>query len=312
MTRSRNVRSGASPTTQTGPGAERPEYRGRFAPSPSGPLHFGSLLAALGSYLDARAAGGSWLLRIEDIDPPREVPGAADSICRSLDVHGLHWDDSVLYQSSRSEAYDEALAELQRRGLLFRCSCTRAVLGPGGSCGERCDPGPDARCSTRVRLRGERGFDDLLLGPQAPARLPADLVLRRKDGLYAYTLAVVVDDCWQGITHVIRGRDLLAQTPPQCELLAYLSCQPPRYGHLPILTDAAGNKLSKQTGAAPIDDSRPIGNLRQALRFLGQSSADANAGSPRELLAAAVRSWDRGAAAAGGAASMVYPAAGGT
>jgi glutamyl-Q tRNA(Asp) synthetase len=187
-------------------------YRGRFAPSPSGPLHFGSLLAALGSYLDARAAGGQWLLRIEDIDQPREAPGAADRILRSLDAHGLHWDGPVLYQSTRSEAYDRALEQLQQQDRLFRCSCTRAILGPGGSCGERCTPAPDDICAIRVRLGGERSFNDLVLGPQPSAALPADLVLKRKDGLYAYTLAVVVDDGWQGITDVIRGRDLLEQT----------------------------------------------------------------------------------------------------
>jgi glutamyl-Q tRNA(Asp) synthetase len=287
--------------------AQRPGYRGRFAPSPTGPLHFGSLLAALGSYLDARAAGGEWLLRVEDIDPPREVPGATDRICRSLEAHGLHWDGPVLYQSTRSEAYDEALAILGRQDRLFRCCCTRSTLGPGGSCGERCRPTPDAPCSTRVRLHGERDFEDLLLGHQAPLELPADLVLKRKDGLYAYTLAVVVDDGWQHITHVIRGRDLLTQTPAQCQLLEYLSFAPPAYGHLPVLTDAQGSKLSKQTGAAPIDDRHALNNLRLALRYLGQASADATAGSPEELLLQASALWDRGAVAAQSGPAVVYP-----
>jgi glutamyl-Q tRNA(Asp) synthetase len=285
-------------------------YRGRFAPSPSGPLHFGSLLAALGSYLDARAAGGQWLLRIEDIDPPREAPGAADSICRSLEAHGLHWDGPVLYQSTRSEAYDRALEQLQQQDRLFRCSCTRAILGPGGSCGERCTPAPDDICAIRVRLGGERSFNDLVLGPQPSAALPADLVLKRKDGLYAYTLAVVVDDGWQGITDVIRGRDLLEQTPAQCRLLEYLDYPAPGYGHLPLLTGTDGHKLSKQAGATAIDDTRPLENLRRALRYLGQNSAATEAGACSELLRAATAAWDRAPLRSRDADAMVYPEAG--
>jgi glutamyl-Q tRNA(Asp) synthetase len=198
-------------------------YRGRFAPSPSGPLHFGSLLAALGSYLDARAAGGRWLLRIEDIDPPREVPGAADSILRSLEAHGLHWDGSVLYQSTRSEAYDEALGQLQSRAGCSAAPAPARCWGPAGAAASAAPRPGRALLHARAPSRRARLRRSGARVTASACRCPRTWCSARKDGLYAYTLAVVVDDGWQGITHVIRGRDLLEQTPPQCALLEYLA-----------------------------------------------------------------------------------------
>lgn len=269
-----------------------PNYRGRFAPSPTGPLHKGSLLAAVASYLPARAAGGSWLLRIEDLDPPREVPGAADSILRSLEAHGLLWDDTVLFQSTRLDAYTEALAALENTGRVFACCCTRATLGPGGNCLNRCMPRDDDLSSRRFLLEGGTGFHDEFLGDQPPPGAPGDLVLKRKDGLYAYALAVVVDDAAQNISHVVRGADLLPQTFAQLELFSCLNSPPPSYAHAPLVFDDRGIKLSKQAGATAIDDSAAVGNLREALHRLHQGSADMNAGSASELLSLAIEHWN--------------------
>jgi glutamyl-Q tRNA(Asp) synthetase len=271
-----------------------PRYRGRFAPSPTGPLHFGSLFTAVASYLDARCAGGDWLVRIEDLDPPREMPGAGDRILRTLERHGLHWDGAITYQSDRLEIYDAALDRLVREGLLFPCCCTRRALGPGGSCGRRCHPGPGDATALRLPLTQVKPYEDLILGRQVPRDPPREVVLRRRDGLHAYALAVVVDDRDQHISHVIRGRDLLEQTFVQRELFACLGAKPPAYGHCPVLTDPDGNKLSKQTGAAAVDDDRPLHNLRRALALLGQDSADLDTDSVHDLLACATQSWTRG------------------
>jgi glutamyl-Q tRNA(Asp) synthetase len=286
-------------------------YRGRFAPSPTGPLHMGSLLAAVASYLDARAARGKWLLRIEDIDPPREVPGAADSIRITLAAHGLHWDGEVLYQSTRSAAYEAALETLTSAAAVFRCSCSRATLGPGGSCGGRCQPGPKDDCALRLRLdsRNGGGFSDRLAGKQAQSPEQQDIVLKRRDGLFAYALAVVVDDAAQGITDVVRGNDLLSQTPVQLQLFNLLGLCAPRYAHLPVLVDASGSKLSKQTGAEAIDNRRALENLRCVLRYLRQSSADLPAGSPDELLLAATNVWNSRELRGAPTIPMVYPRA---
>jgi len=271
--------------------AHQPDYRGRFAPSPTGPLHMGSLLAALASYLDARAAGGRWLLRIEDIDPPREIPGAADSILRSLEAHGLLWDESVLFQSTRLDAYAQALSTLEKSGRVFACCCTRAALGPGGSCLRRCRPSAGETTSMRIALRGDMSFDDLMRGPQPAPNDPSDLVLRRKDGLYAYALAVAVDDLWQGVSHVVRGSDLLSQTFAQLEMLKGLGAPLPQYAHLPLVCDAQGIKLSKQTGAEGIKDACAVENLRTTLRLLEQDSAQMPASSASELLNLAIDHW---------------------
>ncbi|WP_439107271.1 tRNA glutamyl-Q(34) synthetase GluQRS [Congregibacter sp.] len=282
-------------------------YRGRFAPSPTGPLHMGSLLAAVASYLDARSASGAWLVRVEDIDPPREEPGSADSILRSLEAHGLIWDEAVLYQSSRLEAYREALTRLSASGRVFSCCCTRATLGPGGSCLGRCQPGPQDATTLRVQLRGDLGFEDGFLGAQPPPETASDLVLKRKDGLYAYALAVVVDDAWQNITHVVRGADLLSQTFAQLELLSELGTSLPAYAHLPLVRDSSGTKLSKQSGARGIEDEFALDNLRLALGMLGQDSADLPAGSASELIALATARWNPQGVNSARESALVYP-----
>ncbi|MFT4768710.1 MAG: glutamyl-Q tRNA(Asp) synthetase [Glaciecola sp.] len=287
--------------------AHQPDYRGRFAPSPTGPLHMGSLLAALASYLDARSVAGTWLLRIEDIDPPREVPGAADSMLRSLEAHGLLWDESVLFQSTRLKEYSATLADLDAVDRVFACCCTRATLGPSGSCMGRCRPRPDEATSLRIKLDGDTGFDDQILGPQQPPNAQSDLVLRRKDRLYAYALAVVVDDAWQGINYVVRGSDLLSQTFAQLEIFTHLGFQLPKYAHLPLVRDSKGVKLSKQTGARAIHDASAVDNLRDALRLLQQKSANMPAGSAIELLSLATEQWLPEALADHPEKSLVYP-----
>jgi glutamyl-Q tRNA(Asp) synthetase len=273
-------------------------YRGRFAPSPTGPLHLGSLIAAVASYLDARHNGGQWLVRMEDIDPPRERAGAAEAILNSLHRHGLDWDGDVLFQGTRSAAYDEALAQLQAAGLLFRCRCTRQQLGPDGCCGGRCDDieeafaGPMA-LRARVAPHTAIDLDDLvqghrqwLLGSTHP-----DFTVRRKDGLYAYQLAVAVDDIAQGITHVIRGSDLLDSTPRQVYLMESLGAPPPQYGHFPVITDADGHKFSKQNHAPALNDDEADTNLRLALAFLQQEPPPATARGPAALLQFAADHW---------------------
>lgn len=258
-------------------------YRGRFAPSPTGPLHFGSLVAAAGSYLDAKANRGEWLLRMEDLDRPRTVPGAADGILQALETLGLHWDGPVLRQSARDEAYRAALDRLQRQGMVYGCACSRREIadsalagidGPvyPGSCRGGLPPGREARAD-RIRTAGARiAFDDAVQGriEHDLERQVGDFVLRRADGLYAYQLAVVVDDAEQGITDVVRGADLLDSTPRQIYLQGLLGYPQPRYAHLPVAVNAAGEKLSKQTLAKAIGAAQPVPLLNAALEFLGQ------------------------------------------
>lgn len=273
-------------------------YRGRFAPSPTGPLHQGSLVAALASYLDARHHRGLWLVRMEDLDPPREEAGAAERILSSLEAHGLHWDGEVLWQSQRAPAYAAALGRLDRDHHLFRCDCTRQLLGPGGACCGSCRERqaqlaqplatrvavpPDCRISFTDRLQGSR---EVALGEELP-----DFVVKRKDGLDAYQLAVVVDDAWQGITHIVRGSDLLDSTARQIFLQQLLQEPTPSYCHLPVITDTAGHKLSKQNHAPPLQDDRAAANLRAALRFLGQAEPPAEVGDVAEILAFACANW---------------------
>jgi len=245
-------------------------YRGRFAPSPTGPLHFGSLVAALGSYMDAKAHGGEWLVRMEDIDTPRVVPGAADDILRTLERFGLAWDGPVLYQSSRIDAYESALADLRKRDLVFACSCSRKDTGdryPG-----TCRAGAHGdRTSWRLLVGGEVvEFVDRRLGPQRQnvEEYCGDFVLKRADGLFAYQLAVVVDDAFQDITDVVRGEDLLDSTARQILLQRALGYPQPGYLHLPVVLNEAGQKLSKQTGAAPLDLNRVEELLEQARTLL--------------------------------------------
>ena len=271
-------------------------YVGRFAPSPTGPLHFGSLVAALASWLDARAAGGRWLVRIEDLDAPRTVPGAADDILRTLEGLGLGWDGEVAFQGRRAARYRDALQRLETR--TYWCACSRREIADSslglaadgaqiypGTCRNGITPGK-ARRALRIRASGSVEFTDRLQGRQHQLleREVGDFVLHRADEQYAYQLAVVVDDAEQGVTDVVRGADLLDSTPRQIYLQRLLDYPQPRYLHVPAAVNAAGEKLSKQTGAMPIDVSRRSGALRRALAFLGQAETDD--------LAAAVRNWN--------------------
>lgn len=256
-------------------------YRGRFAPTPSGPLHFGSLVAALGSYLEARCAGGEWLVRVEDVDPPRVVAGAEDVILRQLEAAGFEWDGPVMRQSRRTEAYRAALADLERAGRVYRCTCSRKQLAQGVRRGVD-GPVYPGTCRARRRAAGPAAwrfavperrieFADGLLGRVACdlAGECGDFVLRRADGVYTYQLAVVVDDAEQGVSHVVRGADLLTSTPRQIALQQALGVATPAYLHLPVALDERGDKLSKQTLAPAVDAARPLPALRQAARFLG-------------------------------------------
>lgn len=255
------------------------KYRGRFAPSPTGPLHFGSLVAAVGSYLDAKANNGTWLVRMEDLDTPRCVPGAADDILRTLEHFGLHWDETVLYQSQRLPHYQAALDDLHQRDLAYPCTCSRKTIAAHG---ERVYHGhcrqqpPDLRQPHAWRLQVPDevlGFDDRAQGHYAQAlqQEVGDFVLKRLDGLFAYQLAVVVDDAAQNINQVVRGADLLDSTPRQLYLQRCLHLPTPRYLHLPLAVNADGEKLSKQTLARPIREAAPVPLLRQVLDFLRQS-----------------------------------------
>lgn len=281
-------------------------YRGRFAPSPTGPLHFGSLAAAVGSYLDAKHHHGTWLVRMEDLDTPRCIPGAADDILCTLKAFGLHSDEPILYQNQRTAAYDEALHKLQAGGAVYPCCCTRkeiadsalnGIEGPvyPGTCRNGIPQGREAR-AWRVRTGNEPvEFDDMLQGriTQRLASEIGDFVVKRADGLFAYQLAVVVDDAYQGITHIVRGADLLASAPRQIYLQQLLGLPVPQYMHLPIAVNEAGEKLSKQTLAAPVDASHPVTTLLRVLDFLQQEPpAEFARGSVETVLEWAVTHWD--------------------
>jgi glutamyl-Q tRNA(Asp) synthetase len=275
-----------------------PRYRGRFAPSPTGDLHAGSLLAALGSWLLARRAGGEWWVRIEDLDPPREVPGAAGRQLDALDAFGLVSDAPVVRQSERHPLYQAALDRLLASGQAFECHCSRAQLATGGGIHRRCvarEPRPDPAIRLHVPDGAVVSFDDGLQGPQRQdvAADVGDFVLRRADGLWAYQLAVVVDDAAQGITDVVRGADLLDSTPRQILLQRALALPTPRYLHLPLVTDERGRKLSKSEGAFAVDATDPLPALEAAWARLGQRP-DGVAGS-RDVgtwLAAAQRCFE--------------------
>ncbi len=259
-------------------------YVGRFAPSPTGPLHFGSLVAALGSCLEARAHGGRWLLRLEDVDVPRCSPAAADAILRTLEACGFEWDGEVMVQSRRTARYREPLDALIAAGRAYPCACTRRELADSalahdgahvypGTCRHGLPPGRSAR-AWRLRVdAGEICFDDAVQGRlcQELERDVGDFVLLRADGWFAYQLAVVVDDADQGVTHVVRGADLIDSTPRQIFLQRCLGLPTPAYAHLPVVVNERGEKLSKQTLAAPVDPDDPVPSLAAALAFLGQS-----------------------------------------
>ena len=268
----------------TQPESSKPsDYRGRFAPSPTGPLHFGSLVAALGSYLDARHQEGAWLVRMEDLDREREVKGAADQILRSLERFGFEWDETVLYQSRRAEAYQAALEGLREDGYAYPCACSRKQIaeeasigaeGPiyPGTCRSGVAAGARARSIRLLTQDKEINLVDRIQGPisQNPEQEVGDFVIRRADGYHAYQLAVVLDDAWQSINQVVRGADLLSSTPRQCYLQQLLEIPRPQYAHLPLAVDASGRKLSKQYRDAPVDPGQPLDALLQALDFLGQ------------------------------------------
>jgi glutamyl-Q tRNA(Asp) synthetase len=279
-----------------------PAYRGRFAPTPSGPLHFGSLVAALGSYLDARSHAGTWAVRMEDVDPPRVAPCAAEQILRTLEACGFEWDGPVIYQCQRGEAYRAAIDRLQQAQWIYPCTCTRKQIA------ERAYPGVDGPvypgiCRSRhtpsghVALRlsvpaGRIAFDDRQQGRVGceVARECGDFILQRADGVFAYHLAVVVDDAEQGINHIVRGADLLTSTPRHIVLQRALGLATPDYLHLPVVLDGFGNKLSKQTLAAPIDPLRPLAGLLRAAAFLGLSGTT-SAQTPAEFWQWAVSAW---------------------
>ncbi|HZX81363.1 MAG TPA: tRNA glutamyl-Q(34) synthetase GluQRS [Lysobacter sp.] len=275
-------------------------YRGRFAPSPTGDLHAGSLLAALGSWLYARRAGGRWLVRIEDVDTPREVAGAADRQLATLRAFGLRADERVVRQREREALYRAALEDLVDRGLAFPCWCSRADLAPSHGIHRACVRAPDASRPPAVRLRVADGtcvrFVDDVRGPQSQEVDVdvGDFVLFRADGLWAYQLAVVVDDAAQGITHVVRGADLLDSTPRQILLQQALALPTPGYAHLPLVIDDAGRKLSKSIAAAlPVDPADPLPALRRAWAALGQAPIDDGAPRhPAEWLERAVVAFD--------------------
>jgi len=287
-----------------------PIYRGRFAPSPTGPLHFGSLIAAVGSFLDARARGGEWLLRMEDIDAPRCSMAAAKDILRTLDNFGFAWDGAMVWQHQRQAAYADALLQLQKNGQVFPCACTRRELADSllATDGAAIYPGtcrlgvPEGKTTRAWRVRVSQSsmraapivFEDAIQGriESDLSRDAGDFIVCRADGLFAYQLAVVVDDAAAGITHVVRGADLLLSTGRQIFLQHCLGLPAPLYAHLPVVVNVAGEKLAKQTLAAPLDNKRPVVGLISALAFLGQKPppelADARLD---ELWTWAIRHW---------------------
>lgn len=273
-------------------------YRGRFAPSPTGPLHLGSLVAALGSFLDARAHHGRWLVRIEDIDPPREQPLAREAIVQALSTHGLPPDEPVIRQSSRTALYRQTLLSLQERGYVYACPCSRQELQDASAhrpdCGFWNVPCREGPVALRFRTQPHQDFMDCIQGERHFCFRPGldDFVLWRKENLPSYQLAVVTDDHLQGITHVIRGLDLLDSTPLQLQLYAALDWTPPIFGHIPIVTDPAGKKLSKQNLAPALSCNEVMYNLRRAGEVL-RLGAVQEATTPGEFLEQAVCCWNR-------------------
>lgn len=283
-------------------------YIGRFAPSPTGPLHFGSLLAAMASYLDARSHQGQWLLRIEDLDTFRERPGAADEIIRTLSAYGFEWDGDIVYQTARLPVYQKIMQQLSQQGLSYACTCTRKQLiaeAPPGPFG-RIYPGhcrvkigmphPDSRHAIRINVPDQDiSFTDRTQGDYAQnlAKQLGDFIILRSDGVFAYQLAVVVDDDWQNITHIVRGADLLDNTPRQLYLQQVLGYAQPTYLHIPMANNAQGQKLSKQTHATALDTTDALENLCAALTFLGHDVPDAaEFATVRDFWDWAIANWD--------------------
>lgn len=303
------ARNSVNPTNKTA------AYIGRFAPSPTGPLHLGSLLAAVASYVDAKHHHGQWLLRIEDVDEYRCVAGSESSIKRCLEAHGLLWDGEIYHQTTRKAQYHAALEQLAADDRIFFCDCNRKSLRQHGAV-------YSGRCRSRRQVRYREAtrqqpanyairfdlspydttaleFTDRVLGKQSfPAKTLGDFIIRRRDSLFAYQLAVSVDDIEQGITHVVRGADLLASTPWQLAVIDALHAEPPSYAHLPLIVHAAGDaksggdKLSKQTGAPAVDERQASVNLGQVLSMLGQPlPSNAAQRSTTELLEHAIKHW---------------------
>ncbi|MCC5826720.1 tRNA glutamyl-Q(34) synthetase GluQRS [Alkalimonas sp.] len=274
---------------------------GRFAPSPSGPLHFGSLVAALASYLQVKSSQGQWLVRIEDIDEPRSQPGAADTILRSLEQFGLLWDGPVWYQSQRKARYQAIFEQLQQLGLLYGCDCPRkSIAAMGGLYNGYCryrqlsPPHPQPLAWRLHCPEVATEFTDLVLGKQQlePAFCQEDYVIKRRDGLFAYQLVVVVDDIDQGVTEVMRGADLLTMTTRQQQLFTLLGATAPQYGHIPLASSSPGQKLSKQNHAPALDACQAVPLLLQALQYLGQPTpAELQSASVAELIAFAISNW---------------------
>lgn len=280
-------------------------YIGRFAPSPTGPLHFGSLVTATASFLDARSHGGKWLVRMEDLDKPREVAGAAKDILDTLESFGFYWDDDVQFQSQRTAFYQNTLEKLQSLTLAYPCGCSRREInasatfgidGPvyPGFCRQGLTAGKQAR-TWRLRVHEHLiSFQDLIQGEQSQvlSRQVGDFVIRRADGLFAYQLAVVVDDALQGVTHIVRGADLLASTPRQLYLQQLLGFKMPTYAHIPIATNLQGEKLSKQTRAQPVKHRDSGIVLCRVLQFLGlQPPIELAQTSLDELWQWAIQHW---------------------
>ncbi len=280
-------------------------YRGRFAPSPSGLLHFGSLVTALASYLDARSQQGVWLVRIEDIDPPREQQGASYAILNTLEHFGLTWDESVLFQSTQSKGYEEVLAYLLDQKLSYYCHCTRAdIQSKGGIYNGTCRDlhlckhqatSTDNQLAIRIiNAQPVEHFIDLIHGKFQSEKAFAreDFTLRRKDGLFAYQLAVVIDDIYQGITHIVRGCDLLETTVKQLSLFNVLGAKTPKYAHIPLAITDSGFKLSKQNKAPILDSEKVCETLVLALKFLGQNPPkDLSLSHKDDILRWAINNW---------------------
>jgi len=278
-------------------------YRGRFAPSPTGPLHFGSLIAAVGSYLEARCNGGEWLVRIEDIDGPRCKPEWASDILKTLEAFGFEWDREPVYQSQRTSLYEAALMHLASLAVTYPCACTRKEIADSsmhgvegaiypGICRQGLAPHRYARAIRLLTKNEDIEFNDAVQGPirQNVNEAIGDFVIKRADGPIAYQLAVVVDDAQQGITHIVRGADLLLSTPRQIYLQQLLMYGTPQYAHLPVMVNERGEKLSKQTGATPVDSVNAANTLRHCLALLGQTPPSEL--SLNELWQWALEHWD--------------------
>jgi glutamyl-Q tRNA(Asp) synthetase len=279
--------------------ARQHAYVGRFAPSPTGSLHLGSLLAAVGSFVDARHHGGRWLVRMEDLDTTRVIRGCADDMLRMLEAFALHWDGTVEYQSARTPHYRQALDELTRRNLTFECSCTRQERRPDSGYPGTCRAGPrrSGPTATRFRVADERiEFADRIQGACTfSLGQLGDVVVRRRDGVFAYQLAVVVDDALQGVTHVVRGADLLDNTPWQLALQRALGLPAPAYAHLPLVVEAHRGKLAKSRRSLAVQAAKPGALLHQVLSLLGQDPpAELKVESAGSVLAWAAEHWRPG------------------